>query len=283
MNPQSGEAYDNRGLVFVDRGDFERAIADFQKAAELFEEKQDWPNYQAVLARLQGLRARMQDGKAVKMSSAEVQSWVTYYYQNPNPALIPQAISTLREAGILTKETAIPPLVSFFSFVFRDNSEQIKNWFSQFSTLSDSEQKPLILALWYANTPQSREQLVLLQKQVSNEIAQRISSLLQEQPTPIESLAINSPSILDMLWGAFMATGEAKYVIRIMSALPLVKFENDPEKFLIGEAARWSLISNAVQHQKVMEICIAELDRQPVEIASILKEIIEKVGRGRLN
>jgi hypothetical protein len=45
---------------------------------------------------------------------------------------------------------------------------------------------------------------------------------------------------------------------------------------MIGGAARWSLTSNCIQHQKVLEICKDQLSKQDSETVSILKEVIKQ-------
>lgn len=64
IDPTSGEAYDNRGLAYLDQGDTEHAIADFQKAAELFKARGDQANYRAALARVQKLQMSRHDTKS---------------------------------------------------------------------------------------------------------------------------------------------------------------------------------------------------------------------------
>jgi hypothetical protein len=223
-------------------------------------------------------------GAIKQLSQIAVSEWMTYYYLNPQPELLPGAIASFSESGTLTLDTAIPPLISFFSFIFRDNPESLAEWFQEISQLSEPEQVVLFEALWFANTPAAREQLSELLAEVSLENAELIRDLLSLEPTPIQELAIDattpikSSSVLDMLWAAFMATGEERYVVRIISVLPWseVAPEHDLGKFTVGHAARWSLTSNAVQHEKIMTICLEQLSQQPVEIVEILEEVINE-------
>ncbi len=84
------------------------------------------------------------------------------------------------------------------------------------------------------------------------------------------------PWVLDTLWGEFMATGESAPVERIISALQWVGIKGNPNLLLVGGAANWSLISNAEQHQKVMEICEKQFQNEINDsVKERLKEIIK--------
>lgn len=80
--------------------------------------------------------------------------------------------------------------------------------------------------------------------------------------------------VLDTLWAYFMATGDSAPVARIVSALPWVNIKGDVPRLLVGGAAKWSLISNAIQHQLVMAACRKEVASQPKEVAEVLRGVI---------
>jgi hypothetical protein len=105
--------------------------------------------------------------------------------------------------------------------------------------------------------------------------------LLQNEPVPLAERPITTPADLDMLWGAFFATGEAVYVRRILGVLP---WSNDPDKnvarMMVGSAARWSLKSHAPRHPKVMDICEEALAEAEGPLKTLLAEVIEDGARG---
>lgn len=84
------------------------------------------------------------------------------------------------------------------------------------------------------------------------------------------------PWVLDALWGYFMASGEDAPVVRIMAALAWSEVRGDIPRLRIGGAAKWSLASNAAQHQRVMEICKAQLSTQPKEVATVLRQVVKE-------
>ena len=79
-----------------------------------------------------------------------------------------------------------------------------------------------------------------------------------------------------MLWGCFLASGDTRYVDKIIDALPMMKDESDQRRTLIGLAARWSLTSNAKQHKVVLKFCKKRLANSSKELKPLLEEVIKK-------
>jgi hypothetical protein len=70
---------------------------------------------------------------------------------------------------------------------------------------------------------------------------------------------------MNLQWGAFLASGEERNVTNILAAIG---------RGQIGDSARVSLAFNAAQHDRVLQICRAQLDKQPNEVRSVLRAVI---------
>ncbi len=128
---------------------------------------------------------------------------------------------------------------------------------------------------------------MLLEQQTGSELSPErrgfLQGLLVNPPPDILSEPVASPAVLDMLWAMFMASGDERYVQKIIGVLPWLNEEGAAERIekgaaermLIGGAARWSLTSNAFQHDRVLQICRAEVERQPEEVRVVLREVIQ--------
>jgi hypothetical protein len=210
------------------------------------------------------------------MSLQKIEQWMSHYYQNPQPELIRPAIEGLREEGKLGDENAIEQIIFFLSFLFSAHPEKAVEWTSPFieGDLPVMEKKVLITALWLSDTQRAKDYLARLALTVP-ELQEYIEDLTTGSPPDLERMPIDYPGILDSLWAAFMATGESRFVIRIISALAGCDSE-DAIGLLIGNAARWSLKSNAEDHAAVRSICEEQLAEQPPKIAAILRKIIEE-------
>ena len=68
---------------------------------------------------------------------------------------------------------------------------------------------------------------------------------------------------------------------RIIEVLAWSTDESDTPRRVIGAAARWSLTSNAVDHDRVLDICRAELGGQRAHAAAVLADVIQQAEKKR--
>ena len=80
-----------------------------------------------------------------------------------------------------------------------------------------------------------------------------------------------TPTFNDMNWGSYFATGNVKFLDRIISNIPLAENRIDRNLFLTGASAKWSLSSNATQDKQVK----GHLSNQK-ENKKVIKEILKK-------
>ncbi|MEM9540402.1 MAG: hypothetical protein AAGA60_13000 [Cyanobacteria bacterium P01_E01_bin.42] len=210
-----------------------------------------------------------------RLSKSQLEQWMSFYYQNPQPDRLPDAIATLSQEGYLQKANAVQPILFFLSCIFRDRPEKLSEWLSQWNDLPSRDRQILVNAIWLSNTPQAREYLANLAKETEDlAIENTINSLIQKSPPDIASLPIGDPSMIDVFWAGFMATGEEKYVLNIIAVLSNINSSEDSLKTAIANAAKWSLTSQARIHEKVMLICLGQLEQQSEEIGAILQGIV---------
>jgi hypothetical protein len=205
----------------------------------------------------------------------DLERWMTYYYLHPQPDLLVPALMLADQKGLLQGD-AQAPLTAFVSQVMAQNPTRIPGWFQQLQVLKDKSKSVILTALWWSNTKEGKEQLAAVIKSLPEKAQADLQSQCAGNATPIEKMDINSPAVLDELWGAFCATGDEKYVNRLMTTLPWVEgAEKDYNKLMIGGAARWSLTSNAQQHPKVMKLVLRTRDTQPA-----LRKVLDQVVSG---
>lgn len=215
-------------------------------------------------------------------SQKEFSRWVAFYYRSPEPERIAEAIRYMSASGILDREHAVAPMFGFLSGVFRDHPDRVTDWVVREGAVEDRHLGVLVLAVWYARLPQSREIAgALLARRP--ELEATMGFVHTQPPATVERIPIErGPWVLDALWGKFMATGDSAPVERIIGVLPWAEAEGDADRMLIGGAARWSLTSNAVQHAKVLEICLRAEQRLAGIEAAKVAEVISDARRQRL-
>ncbi len=146
--------------------------------------------------------------------------------------------------------------------------------------LDDTSYGVVVLGLWYANLSESKERVYAMLEERPT-LKEQFNLLYQGSPMGITDIPLEQGAwVLDALWGNFMATGGKEPVVRIMQALPWMDVRGDVNRLLVGGAAQWSLISNSIQHKKVMAICEDEVSKQGPKVQEKLKVVVTEAKKG---
>jgi len=94
-------------------------------------------------------------------------------------------------------------------------------------------------------------------------------------------LPLENPSILDMLWAAYMATGDEVYLARLAEVLAWdieeIEASGDLLRAAIYMSAEWSILSNCEQQEAIRD-AFAKLAEEPGRPgADVLREILDEV------
>jgi hypothetical protein len=232
------------------------------------------------------------------MTPEEAGEWMAQYYQRPLPDPLVGVIKVLAEARVLRGqkvETGIlgklfgrtdpasiatwqphtdASLIAFAAKVFDQNPSRIAGWLDELSGLTEGQKRSLWIAAWLSGVVGVDAVLRQQARQTSKAAVRFISALFSQSPRPIETLTLSGPVVLDMNWAAFFATGDERYVLRIIEALGLVASPEGTPAFAIGTSALWSLQSSARQHPRVRETCAAVLSRTTSGMRMMLESIV---------
>jgi hypothetical protein len=211
-------------------------------------------------------------------SGEDLERWMEFYYMHPQPDLLVQALHFADRSGMVKQGEA--PLTAFVSRVFAQNPKSIPGWAASLRDLSPNSRPMLWSALWWSSTIEGKDQLNKLATTYPNQADQ--DAVLGQMAKPaqaIDEMTLNRPEVLDELWGAFSATGDEKYVNRLISTLPwLTENGGDYIKLTLAGAAKWSLVSNAKIHPKVMA-CIMKARQDQPAIRRTLDSIIAEAQK----
>ena len=210
----------------------------------------------------------------------ELHLWLTYYYKNPQPELVEERVKEMIVAGYFDNSTAVSPLIMFFSEVFRQNENLLLEWEKGFANLSPKYQNYLAYAFWQSNTETG--------KTIVKRWGDRDPSIKEIRSTPpfnLKTIPVDSPVVLDMLWGSFMASGDTEYVDRIISVLTNptdlgLKDERMKNLMVVG-SAKWSLSSNAFQHDLVYQTCNKYMDSDDQKLREAIIEVLSVADKER--
>lgn len=208
----------------------------------------------------------------------DLNQWLTYYYLHPQPDLVVPALLLAEKKGYMSGDNTGGPFMAFLSRVFAQNPKKVGAWLQQLDGIPAKDKPLLWTAVYWSHTEEGGKLLDGIAKTLPPKSQASLIEQIAKPPEPIEKVAITSPSVLDMLWGAFFATGDEKYIQRLASTLPWESQSKDLVKMQVAASARWSLTSNAEQHPKVLKICQALRDSQP-DLRAALDPVIEKATR----
>lgn len=205
--------------------------------------------------------------------------WITYYYTKPEPHRVAEAIRAASAQGFMKNGQKAPPFIGFIAGVMSKNPSMAESLAEQLTSLPEVDQPVLILGVWYSAYPEAKPLLERLTKSMPKHKEMIDHFLANGRPSLLELPLEQGPWVLDALWGNFMATGDDAPVTRIISALPWINVRGDVPRLLVGGAARWSLISNAIQHKPVMAACRKALISQTKEVTEVLREVIAEAEK----
>ena len=177
-------------------------------------------------------------------TAAELDAFMNVYYLKPRPELIGQAIFGLGPTGITTNVTAQGPVTAFFSEVFAANPSRITQW----------------------------EQLIEQQPPFAKQMLHR--AVEWSKAGGVLALTGRSAEMNDLYWGAFFASGNPAYVKKLLEVVPFADDLDDFNLWAAGSTARWSLASNAQQHDRVRSILEAEKSTADKRMQEMITEML---------
>lgn len=192
-------------------------------------------------------------------SDEEIRSWLAHYYRNPDPERVNDALYFMARHGYFVEQPDVAAV--FFGKVFAANSHHLGAWSQQWQDMGETAWQVIMMGLWLADTADAKRTMSSNSRHLSEIARNRLAYLVTKDPRKADPLAltISDPHQINLLWAAFSATGDDRYVRKVVSYIQLygVLAGEDSESVdsLIGEVAMMSLTQRASQHDRVAEIC----------------------------
>lgn len=199
-------------------------------------------------------------------ADVSAQAWLETYYLNPQPEALVTRVRSLSREGFFEQPGHTALGIGFLATVFANNPARVEGWLADFRGLPARHQRLVAAALWQAGLPVGSDLL----RKLSADSAVR-TEVLQLANTPAQLVSdtpVRSSSSMNLQWGAFLATGDERHIVRVLDAI------GTGERG-IDTVARVALAQNAAAHPRVLEICRNQLDRQPEEVRSVLRAALQ--------
>lgn len=195
------------------------------------------------------------------------QAWLETYYVNPRPAELAANVRALSREGFFEKPGHTSLGIGFLATVFAAHPDRVDRWLGDLAALPATHQRLLAAALWQAGDSRGAERLRLVDR--NSAVREDVLRLADTPAQMISDTPVQSSSSMNLQWGAFLASGDERHIIRILDGLGSGNRGLD-------FAARASLAQHAAAHPRVLEICRSQLERQPEEVRSVLRAALKE-------
>ena len=205
----------------------------------------------------------------------QILRWINTYRQKPEPGRLPEAVKAMVALGVLRELDSAGVYVGFTAGVLGANPAKAEKLVTAMFPMRPEDQVLIIRAIAYSDLPGWKE---LLGKFIERMPARKVlidRHLFGKAPTLMELPLDSGPGALDALWGYYFATGSAKPIQRIVTALPWSMERNDTDKLTTGSMVKLTLAVNATRDQELLSILQDEVTRQPKEVAIPLRQVVE--------
>ncbi len=202
-------------------------------------------------------------------SPQEVQfgEWMSYYYLQKDTSKVSGFLKFLQDGRMLEKhDGAAQPTAAFLAVIFSDNPAQVQAWVKN-TGFTGKTKEATEYALWLSGNG----------KMIAD-VFKDTPEYAKSTPVGLSNLTLKQPGDLDMMWGAFSASGSELYVKKIIDVL-------DDSKPLTGDktadmmtrgSAEWSLGSNMMQHELVNRAIRKEINARSGVVKKKLEEIVAR-------
>jgi hypothetical protein len=208
---------------------------------------------------------------ALRASDNFGRQWMEHYYEQPRPDEFVRAVYSLSRAGYFDGDTAPDTAIGFFAVVFKQNPQRVERWLrTSAPLLTDRPQRILAMAAWLAGSPYGAERVRALSAYNDREErAAMLQMIARGSPPAIKDWPVTSEGAMNLQWGAFLASGNERYVTNVLAALG----SNEPG---LASSARFALAQRAVEYPWVLEICREQMDRQPAAVRPALEAALNQ-------
>ena len=90
--------------------------------------------------------------------------WITYYYVQPEPQVVGEAVRAASSQGLIRNGKSAPPFFGFIAGVMHKNPEVAQLLVERLASLPEIDQPVLVLGIWYSGHPDTKPLLRTLLK-----------------------------------------------------------------------------------------------------------------------
>jgi hypothetical protein len=212
-------------------------------------------------------------------SSDAALRWINAYRAKPAPADVPAVALALSRLGTFTDPERCGAYVGFLAGVMRSNPAQAETLIARMLAIGSQDNWVIVRALAYSGLPNWKallrnfagrlpERRVMIEKYLTGKLPTLDQLAIAPSPSGFDRFVAHfrigtpqrkvvlapSPEVLDTLWGYYFATGSYGPIRQVVAMTPWADDHNDVERLTIGSMAKFTLASNAMRDQRLLQM-----------------------------
>jgi hypothetical protein len=240
---------------------------------------------------------------AALTSTEGILHWINAYRDKPDPEGLPIVVRALSGLQAFKDAETSGAYVGFIAGVLGANPGRAGTLIAKMLAIDPADHWVLVRAVAYSGLPKWKDLLstfadrmpmrrAMIDKYLGGELPtldqidydpktpgamDKVRKVLQlTDNTREKSLTMApSPELIDVLWGAYLATGTYEPIGRIVKLLPLANDHDSVDNLTTGSAAKFTLANNAVRDLNLLTMLKWADKREPKEIKLVLDDVIE--------
>lgn len=203
----------------------------------------------------------------------QILKWINDYRHAPEPEKLPDMVRAMGNLGLFRELDSAGVYIGFIAGVIGSDPDQAEHRVARMFPMPPEDQVVLIRAIAYSGLPDWKGLLGHFVERMPARMV-LIRKYLYGDGKTLAELEPDDAYVIDVLWGYYFAAGTADPIRRILTTLAWSTDKNNVEKLTIGSMAKWTLATNAAREKDLLDILHNEMNTQPIEVRTPLRDVI---------
>jgi hypothetical protein len=255
-----------------------------------------------ALAAFAGPAAAASSPSATWNSTDSILKWINAYRHRPAPDDLPAVVRALSGMQAFKDAESSGPYIGFIAGVLGDNPDRADILIAKMLPIDPADHWVLVRAVAYSGLPNWKEllatfvdRMVTRRAMIDQYLDGKLPTLDQidyqtVKPGMFDKIKVSlridkerkkpvalepTPELIDVLWGAYLATGGYAPIEKVIKLLPLSNDHDNVDNLTAGSAAKFTLASNAVRDVELLQMLKWADKSQPQDVKIVLDDVIQ--------
>jgi hypothetical protein len=208
-------------------------------------------------------------------SAEELLKWINGYRKAPDPVRAAEAVKAMSAFGVTRDVDQSGVYIGFVAGVLGANPQSAEDLITRMFPLPPEDQVIVVKGIAFSGMPRWR---VTMTKFVERMPARKVlidKYVFGNKPVLTEMSIKDDPTVIDINWGYYFATGWEAPVRRIVASLELATDKDKVDYLTTGAMAKWTLAQNAARNDDLLTILKKISNDGDPKVRKPLTEVID--------